>query len=133
MVKGTARAEFAVTLPFGPDAARVARTMVGRLLIEHECDDRLVEDGRLVAHELVMNGVRHGQPDARTEISVSCRLLDGHVVISVLDQGSDGTVEVRPASANSIDGRGLAIVEALSDRWTVDRSGGTKVEAWLLR
>lgn len=133
MTKGTARAEFAVTLPFGPDAARVARTMVGRLLTEHECDDQLVEDGRLVAHELVMNGVRHGAPDARTEIAVSCRLLDAHVVISVLDHGSSGTVAVRPASTNSIDGRGLAIVEALSESWTVDRSGGTRVEAWLPR
>jgi serine/threonine-protein kinase RsbW len=133
MVKGTARAEFAVTLPFGPDAAKVARTLVGRLLIDHECDDQLVEDGRLVAHELVMNGVRHGEPDARTEIAVACRLVETHVVISVLDQGSTGTVAIRPASANSIDGRGLAIVDALSDRWTVDRSGGTRVEAWLLR
>jgi len=133
MAKGTAHAEFAVSLPFGPDAARVARTMVGKLLTEHECDDQLVEDGRLVAHELVMNGVRHGEPDDHTEIAVSCRLLDAHVVISVLDQGRHGSVAVRPASAHSIDGRGLAIVEALSDRWTVDRSGGTRVEAWLPR
>jgi anti-sigma regulatory factor (Ser/Thr protein kinase) len=131
MAKGTA--EFAVTLPFGPEAARTARTMVGRLLADHHCDNRLVEDGRLVAHELVMNGVRHGAPDARTEIAVSCRLLDAHVVISVVDQGHQGTVATRPASANRIDGRGLAIVEALSERWTVDRNAGTRVEAWLAR
>ncbi len=133
MADGTAAAEFAVTLPFGPDAARVARTMVSQLLIEHECDGQLVEDGRLVAHELVMNGVRHGAPDERTEIAVSCRLLDGHVVIAVQDQGRAGTVAVRAASGHSVDGRGLAIVEALSERWTVDRSGGTRVEAWLAR
>lgn len=131
MAKGTA--QFAVSLPFGPEAARTARTMVGQLLRDHECDAQLVEDGRLVAHELVMNGVRHGAPDDLTEISVSCRLLDAHVVISVVDQGRHGTVAVRPASAHSLDGRGLAIVEALSERWTVDRSGGTKVEAWLAR
>jgi anti-sigma regulatory factor (Ser/Thr protein kinase) len=133
MSNGTAPAEFAVTLPFGPDAARVARSMVGRLLTEHECDGRLVEDGRLVVHELVMNGVTHGEPDARAEIAVSCRLLDSHVVISVLDQGRRGRVVVRPASGDSADGRGLAIVAALSERWSVDRDAGTRVEAWLLR
>jgi anti-sigma regulatory factor (Ser/Thr protein kinase) len=133
MSEGTAHGEFAVRLPFGPDAARVARSMVGRLLTEHECDGRLVEDGRLVVHELVMNGVTHGEPDARAEIAVSCRLLESHVVISVLDQGRRGTVVARRASADSIDGRGLAIVEALSERWSVDRNGGTRVEAWLSR
>ena len=133
MSEGTAQGEFAVALPFGPDAARQARSMVGRLLAEHDCDQRVVEDGRLVVHELVMNGVRHGQPDAETTIAVACRILDEHVVISVLDQGRQGTIAARPASAHSMDGRGLAIVEALSERWSVDRNGGTKVEAWLSR
>ncbi|GAB3243058.1 ATP-binding protein [Nocardioides dilutus] len=129
----TARAEFSVTLPFGPDAARVARAMVGRLLREHKCDGRLIDDGRLVVHELVMNGVTHGAPDPRAEIAVSCRLLDSHVVISVVDHGRGGKVGVRPASVESVNGRGLAIVDALSERWSVDRNGGTRVEAWLSR
>jgi serine/threonine-protein kinase RsbW len=133
MSDGTARAEFAVALPFGAEAARVARSMVGQLLTDHDCEDQLVQDGRLVVHELVMNGVRHGAPGARAEIAVSCRLLEAHVVISVLDQGRHGSVVARPASVESIDGRGLAIVEALSERWSVDRSGGTRVEAWLSR
>ena len=45
--------EFAVSLPFRSEAARTARTLVGRLLAAHHCPDRLVEDGRLVVHELV--------------------------------------------------------------------------------
>jgi serine/threonine-protein kinase RsbW len=133
MTDGTAHAEFAVTLPFGPDAARVARSLVARLLTEQNCDDQLVEDGRLVVHELVMNGVRHGEPDARAQIAVACRVLAAHVVISVLDRGRRGAVVVRPSSGESVDGRGLAIVEALSERWSVNRNGGTRVEAWLSR
>ena len=125
--------EFAVSLPFRSEAARTARAMVGRLLAAHQCPDRLVEDGRLVVHELVVNGVTHGAPGRRGEIDVACRVLDEHVLISVLDQGRTGTVAVRPASPHSSDGRGLAIVEALSDRWTVDRSEGTRVQAWLSR
>lgn len=125
--------DFAVTLPFSPQAAVTARTMVGRLLTEHHCPERLVEDGRLVMHELVVNGVTHGEPDDHTEIAVSCSVLEAYVVISVLDHGRGGTVAVRPASGDSLDGRGLAIVEALSEKWSVDRSGGTRVEAWLSR
>jgi anti-sigma regulatory factor (Ser/Thr protein kinase) len=133
MGEGTAHGEFAVRLPFSPEAARQARSLVGRLLTEHQCNDQLVEDGRLVVHELVMNGLRHGEPDARTQIAVACRVLAKHVVISVLDHGRKGTVEARPASSEDVDGRGLAIVEALSERWSVDRNGGTRVEAWLSR
>ena len=104
MSDGTAHAEFAVTLPFGPEAARVARSMVGQLLTDHECDDRLVEDGRLVVHELVMNGVRHGEPDARAEIAVAVPVLEAHVVISVLDQGRRGSVAARPPSGRASTG-----------------------------
>ena len=126
-------AGFAVTLPFGQGAAREARSMIGQLLTEQGCPGELVENGRLVAHELVVNGVTHGRPDAHAEISFACRLLEAHVVITVQDHGQRGRVAVRAGSPDSVDGRGLAIVEALSERWTVDRSEGTRVEAWLAR
>jgi len=126
-------AGFAVTLPFGVGAAREARAMVGRLLADEGCPGQLVENGRLVAHELVINGVIHGDPDENAQIAVSCRVLATHVVIAVVDRGDRGTVSVRPASVDSLDGRGLAIVEALSERWTIDRSDGTRIEAWLAR
>ena len=122
-----------VVLPFHPEAARTARTMVGRLLLEHQCPERLVEDGRLVMHELVVNGITHGAPGERSEIEVACRVLAGHVQISVLDHGQGGTLEVQAASLGRPDGRGLAIVEALSDSWSVDRTDGTRVSAWLPR
>jgi anti-sigma regulatory factor (Ser/Thr protein kinase) len=120
-------------LPFHPEAARTARTMVGRLLVGHHCPEQLVEDGRLVVHELVVNGITHGAPGERSEIEVACRLLAGHVQISVLDHGHAGAVEVQASSVRRPNGRGLAIVEALSDSWSVDRTHGTLVSAWLAR
>jgi len=60
-------------------------------------------------------------------------VLEAHIVIVVSDEGRRGEVAVREATAYDADGRGLAIVEALSERWTVDRSAGTRVEAWLAR
>lgn len=124
---------FAVMLPFGSEAARAARSMVGQLLTDQGCPGHLVDDGRLVAHELVSNGVAHGAPDARAEISFSCQVLEAYVVIAVLDRGSRGKVVPSPPSASRLSGRGLAIVAALSERWSVDRSDGTRVEAWLPR
>lgn len=124
---------FAVNLPFGREAAGLARAMVGQLLVDAGCSATVVDDSRLVAHELVMNGVLHGAPDAGEEISLSCRVTDAHVVIGVLDHGRRGSVAVRRASVAESSGRGLAIVEALSERWSVDRSDGTRVEAWLAR
>ncbi len=127
-------AGFAVTLPFSPGAARAARSMIGELLADQGCPLQLVDDGRLIAHELVVNGVTHGRPDARAEIAFSCQLLDDprRDQPSTTRDSGDGW-RSDELSADSPDGRGLAIVEALSDRWTVDRSEGTRVEAWLAR
>jgi len=133
VVGATSPDDFAVSLPFRAESARTARTMVGRLLAAHDCPDRLIEDGRLVVHELVVNGLTHGAPGTRAEIDVVCQMLDEHVLISVLDQGHVGNVAVRAARPDSSNGRGLAIVQALSDSWSVDRSDGTRVSAWLAR
>ena len=124
---------FAVNLPFGKEAAARARSMVAQLLVDEGCSASVVDDGRLVAHELVTNAVLHGAPDAGNEISFSCEVSDAYVVIAVLDHGRRGIVAVRKASVVASSGRGLAIVEALSERWSVDRSEGTRVEAWLAR
>lgn len=124
---------FTVSLPFAEDAARTARSMVGRLLSEQGCPDRLIEDGRLVTHELVVNGVMHGAPDDRSELEVVCQVFDAHVLISVLDAGSRGVVAVRPDSGHRSHGRGLAIVAALAHSWSVDRQRGTRVSARLSR
>ena len=103
------------------------------MLTEHECDDQVVQDSRLVVHELVMNGVRHGEPDAPTRSPSRAGSWRRTSSSASSTRAGTGTVATRPASAQSIDGRGLAIVDALSERWSVDRNGGTRVEAWLPR
>ena len=130
---GTGRDRVQVALPFELAAARTARLMVAGLLAEHGCDALLVDDCRLVVHELVVNGVRHGAPDERGEITVYCRLHELDVEISVRDGGQEGTVAVGAMDDRSASGRGLAMVESLSRTWTVDRSQGTRVTALLSR
>ena len=126
-----ARGAFCAQLPFGQTSARTARRMLGDLLAEVTSSERLVADSLLVVHELVANGLAHGLPDELHQIEVSCSASSAEVEISVLDSGVSGSIAPRPPSYSRADGRGLAIVEALSASWAVDRSHGTRVSARL--
>jgi serine/threonine-protein kinase RsbW len=104
---------------------------VDELLVARGADEELRQDAALVVHELVMNSVLHGKADADGEIELAWRLTGSQLEISVLDCGSGGTVEVRHPDDDAPNGRGLAIVAALSTSWWVDHSTGTKVTARL--
>lgn len=124
--------DHAVRLPFESGAARVARDLVNDLLDAHGVTDELRQDAALVVHELVVNAILHGRPDEQQRIEFSTWVDAGQLVISVLDQGHGGRVAVKPPSQDAPNGRGLAIVEALSASWTVDRTHGTRVSAHLV-
>lgn len=80
----------------------------------HGADVR--ERAALLVTELVANAIRHGQPPII--VSVEC---DGShdLVVRVRDM-APGPVAPRQADAGAEDGRGLAIVEILSDDWGVE-------------
>jgi len=120
-----------VRLPYDPRAARTARKLVDETLVAHGADPDLRQDAALVVHELVMNGVTHGQPDSEGRIELAWQVVGGQLEISVLDCGTGGTIEVKRADDESPNGRGLAIVAALSTTWWVDHSEGTRVTARL--
>jgi anti-sigma regulatory factor (Ser/Thr protein kinase) len=96
----------------------------------HPSED-LIGDATLVVHELVVNGLVHGEPDEHDRIEVSGRIADGELVISVRDEGTRGTVAAQPFTDDRTHGRGLSMVGMLSSSWTVDRSAGTRVSARL--
>ena len=120
-----------VHLPFRQDAARTARELVDRLLADLSIGDEPRQDAALVVHELVMNSVIHGKPGPDGDIELAWQVVGTQLEISVLDCGSGGTVEVRHPDDEAPNGRGLAIVEALSASWSVDTSTGTRVTARL--
>lgn len=118
-------------LPFEATSARVARQLVAGLLVDHGYGNGLVEDSELVAYELVLNAALHGAPDRSGTIGFECGLGSGLVNISVHDGGSSGSVAPQPPSEERASGRGLAMVHALAESWSVDRSSGTRVTALL--
>jgi anti-sigma regulatory factor (Ser/Thr protein kinase) len=124
-------ASFAVHLPYDETAVAMARSLLRGLLARYAVQDELMSDATLVLHELVVNGLVHGDPDEHDQIAVSAHIADGHLVISVLDRGDRGTVAAQPFTEDLTHGRGLAMVAVLSDSWAVDRSAGTRVSAQL--
>lgn len=95
------------------DAARAARRFVAERLVPTAA----AADVALVVAELATNAILH----AGTPFDVELTDLGTHVRIAVADEG-----EGEPATASrgeaSIDGRGLRIVESVSDRWGVERT-----------
>ena len=122
---------FAVHLSYDDTAAARARALLTELLTRYGVRKDLMDDATLVLHELVINGLMHGEPDDRDQIAVSAQISDKRLAISVHDGGSRGTVAAQRFTLDRPDGRGLAMVEVLSDSWSVDRSSGTRVSAYL--
>ena len=90
-------------------------------------------DAQLLVSELVTNSVRHSGVPAGSEVIVSVDLTPGMVRVDVEDPGHAGTVALRAPEVGSGGGYGLNLVQALSERWGMERvaEGGTRVWAQL--
>jgi serine/threonine-protein kinase RsbW len=120
---------FSQHLEFSSGAGSIARELVLEFLADQPTTDELRHNAALVAYELVANAVVHGRPDGDGTVELTCE-VDGHaLVVRVRDAGSHGGVEPRELEPEVGHGRGLAIVDALSSSWSVDRTDGTVVTA----
>jgi anti-sigma regulatory factor (Ser/Thr protein kinase) len=73
----------------------------------------------LVAHELVTNARRHGSEPIALDVAVDAR----EVAVAVTDHGGGEPHVVEPYDGG---GRGLAIIDALTDAWGVEPHDGSK-------
>ena len=105
--------EAAMRLSANPASAREARGFVERTLRSWGREE-ITDTAALLTSELVGNVVRHG----RTDMLVALKLRLDRVTVEVTDQSAD-LVEPRAPSAESTSGRGLYLVESLSERWGV--------------
>lgn len=88
------------------------------------------QDVVLLAGELVANSVVHANGDASREILVELVVAPDVIHVAVTDEGSPSVPTVRPRSATLESGRGLLLVENLSDRWGITREGTTRTRVW---
>jgi anti-sigma regulatory factor (Ser/Thr protein kinase) len=96
-------------LPAAPVSCRLAREFVLSVIGGSE-DPRVA----LVVTELVTNAVVHGQ--ARPVLRVA---WDGQVVRIEVEDDGPGRPTLRPMSATTTSGRGLALVDQIADTWGI--------------
>jgi anti-sigma regulatory factor (Ser/Thr protein kinase) len=121
----TTERAWCVVVPHQPRGARVARQRLSAALAGRVTQERL-SDAMSIAAELVGNAVRHATPLPGGVVRVAWHLLvGGGLLIKVTDGGSANSTApiIRPPSADAVDGRGLAIVAALSHQWGFERDG----------
>lgn len=90
----------------------------------------VLEDGLLVASELVTNAVQHSGCGGEHRLRVEVGRRDGNLMISVHDPGLTRDV-AEPAHRGAADpgGRGIKIIQQLSVRWGSERPDGYRVWA----
>lgn len=117
-------------LPYGPKAAEVAREAVAVALHDAEAD--LLDDARLITSELATNAFASGRPPLVLCVDRRSQTAGGlEVEITVTDGGcSDPAPSSTPAPEEQAEsGRGLVIVEALADAWSLT-TGTHGTRAW---
>src|SRR3712207_1375940 len=114
--------------PAGPRSPARVRAFVAEHLLAHG-RSHLVEPVRLVASELATNAILH----SGSQFTVTLLEEQGTVMLSVEDDRPHLWPSLGVASATAEGGRGLWLVEVLSEDWGVktDRRGSKAVWASL--
>lgn len=107
-----------------PTSAALARDFVCVHLVAHHLL-HLVEDVRLVVSELATNAVAHAQ----TPFAVTLSSANGSVLLAVQDESTSAPVRSAP-DVMDMSGRGLVIVELLSQRWGTSTDGHGSKSVW---
>ncbi|MFI6699214.1 ATP-binding protein [Streptomyces sp. NPDC050509] len=108
---------YSETMPCDAESVGRARRLVAGSLGAWGLGD-LVDASTLVVSELVANAVKHARC-LLFHVAVR-RLTDHSVLVFVADRSRD-VPRMTCSSDDSEDGRGLVLVDALSDRWGYER------------
>jgi anti-sigma regulatory factor (Ser/Thr protein kinase) len=107
-----------------PISASEARAFVSHHLVDHRLL-YLVESVRLVASELATNALVHAQ----TTFSVTLSGSDNEVVLTVWDD-SQALPERRASQVLNASGRGLEIVDIVSQAWGINQDEAGSKGVW---
>jgi len=122
----------AAEMSFPPDVQAPGRV---RGMVTRELGDRVtpleLERAWLLASELTTNSVRHSGAPIEARLVFRVEVAPRMVRLEVHDPGRDGAIAPRAGDAVGGGGYGLGIVQALSERWGLERvaAGGTRVWA----
>ncbi|MBW8737571.1 MAG: ATP-binding protein [Streptomyces turgidiscabies] len=112
-------------IPKHPRNVPDARTQACKALADWGLPIGLAADIALVATEFVTNSVRHCEVTFSL-VEVTLTLHGDHLLLEVSDPDKEKLPTPRPAGQQDEDGRGLAVIAALSTRWGCDLRRFTK-------
>jgi len=106
-----------LVLPSIPESVRIARFHVRAALGFHGLSE-YADIAVMITSELVTNAIRHIGEDPGKTIGITLAHVWDQVALGVIvtDSSPEGPV-MRETSATSEQGRGLQVVDALSDHW----------------
>lgn len=107
-----------------PSSAATVRHEIAADLTAHSVTADSVDDVVLVVSELVGNAVVHAPGSGDLDVAWD---VDGDNVILRVKDDSDACPAPRDAADDAVNGRGLAIVAALSAEWGVRRAARGKL------
>lgn len=116
-----------LTLPVDNRAPGVAR----QFLRETSCQEhhaRVMDEAELLVSELVTNAVVHGAPPVT--VNIECDSTEG-LLVAVTD-GSPDTPVPQEVGLDAEGGRGIRLVDLISDRWGVAPSRGHGKAVWFM-
>jgi anti-sigma regulatory factor (Ser/Thr protein kinase) len=104
-------------LPSVSESVRMARFHVRAALGFHKLGE-YADDAVMITSELVTNAIQHVGEDPQETIGVTLARVWDRVALGIIvtDSSSEGPV-IHETSSTSERGRGLQMVEALSDHW----------------
>lgn len=98
-----------------PEASAQARHFLEGFAHDHDGPaDSCLEEGRLAVSELVSNAVQH----AKTPLIVQLSIAGDGLEVSVADENPE-TPSVKAPDSESIGGRGLMLIDRMSQCWGV--------------
>jgi len=106
--------EHSFPLPPNVGSVRFSREAVRSALAEYDKDT--VEAAAILTDELVTNAIMHGRPPIVLDIKEDHET----VTVAVRDTGS-GMPEAMTPRRGALSGRGLTIVDSMSDGWGVEQ------------
>ncbi|WP_131732289.1 ATP-binding protein [Actinomadura formosensis] len=113
------RASSVVLLPHAPSSVAVARKRLSSELVDSGVYESVVNDASVIISELISNALRHARPLPSGQVKV-CWLRRGDLLeLEVSDGGAMTEPRRGPGTLSSLGGRGLGIVETLSEGWGV--------------
>lgn len=121
-----------VFLPHAPSSVSTVRKRLCAELRASGVFEEVADDAAVIISELISNALRHARPLPSGDIRVAWAREGDLIRLAVSDGGAMTEPRRARATLSSLGGRGLGIVEALSEGWGVHHEDeGTTVWATL--